>query len=320
MAFGRRKGAAGGLLAVGAVVASLVGAPQTVAEEVPTAPKPVLRVISWNICGEAGGARTQTGYCPRRNDVAAKVAAVASLARQHRADVLLLQETCGYGDGDVPENKASSHLAHLETTLGTEGWQFAFAKGNRPEKRPGGETVYNSDCRGAVGGDVGVVLGVKGTLKDVQRFDTMPKDDPTIASAYANRVLPALCGRLEGWPDKVCSTHLIPGDGAEAAENARAKQSARIRSTLKDDFAKGLVIGGDLNARETSSSLADFTAQPGGLHRYTSDEHTRQSWPLGQRDPSRSRRAACGCTRGTAPATTVHRSPSTRRSSGPAPP
>lgn len=284
MAFGRRGWAAGGLLAVGAVAASLLTAPQTVAEEAPVAPKTELRVISWNICGEAGGERGQAGYCARRNEPAAKADAIASLARQHQADVLLLQETCGYGDGSVSGDQSLSHLAYLESKLGPEGWQFAFAKGNREVTDTTGKVIgYATNCRGLqLGGDLGVILGVKGALTDVQRFDTLRDDNASIPGGYAARDLPAVCGRLEGWPDKLCSTHLLPGGGT--ADEARTKQSEEIIATLGADVAAGLVIAGDLNAVETSPSLKPLI--DGGLYRSASTEYTRQGWAPGVTNPA----------------------------------
>ncbi|MEU4269431.1 FG-GAP-like repeat-containing protein [Streptomyces sp. NPDC026092] len=269
----RRGWAAGGLLGVGAVAVSLLTAPQTVADEAPVPPKTELRVISWNICGEAGGARGTEGYCARRNEPAAKSKAIASLTRQHQADVLLLQEACGYGDGTVSGDQSRSHLATLESELGPEGWYFTFAKGNREGEDE--NVAGNGRCRGSdFGGDLGVILGVKGTLKDTQRFDTLP-DVP--------RKLSAVCGRLEGWPDKLCSTHLLPGGGT-AIETAREGQAKEIVKQLNADLPAGVVVAGDLNAAETSASLKPFF--DAGLYRSASTEYTRQGWAPGVAAPA----------------------------------
>ncbi|MEU3693812.1 FG-GAP-like repeat-containing protein [Streptomyces narbonensis] len=276
------------------MAAALLSAPQTQAEELTTAQVvEELRVISWNVCGEAGGPRGSNAYCPRRNEPAAKAAAIASLAAQHDANVLLLQEVCGYDPEDPasspapptptptePSPTASSappliHLDELKKELGPK-WNFAFAAGNR-------ESDLKSHCRGSLGGHQGVALAVKGNLKDRVSFDTMPKDSTTVDADLQKRVLPAVCGRLEGWPDRLCSAHLIPGGDASKPEDpiskARTAQIAKIYSRLENDFAAGLVIGGDLNASETSPTLAGLTTN--GLHRYVNSDHTRQSWAPG---------------------------------------
>ncbi len=160
---GKRRGA-NGLVAVVAVAASLLTAgPVLAAEAVPPPGAGELRVITWNVCGEAGGSRggTDPGYCLHRNEPAQKMKAVADLAKKHHADVVMLQEACGYTEQMSEETKARSHQRLLEGEL--PGWKVVHAVGDRGARGTSG--VLPSECRGTfLGGNVGVLIAVKGNL------------------------------------------------------------------------------------------------------------------------------------------------------------
>src|SRR5688572_14810723 len=54
-----------------------------------------IRAISWNICGEAGGATAaDSGYCAYRNYPAEKVQQITALVRNRGLNVVMLQEVC----------------------------------------------------------------------------------------------------------------------------------------------------------------------------------------------------------------------------------
>ncbi|MER5634841.1 FG-GAP-like repeat-containing protein [Streptomyces nitrosporeus] len=238
-----------------------------------TAPYPgELRVVTWNICGEAGSPRGQSGYCAYRNEPDRKAEQVAQLADEHRADVLMLQEVCGY-DEAVPEaerrpNWARSHMALLKERLG-EGWSFAHAPGNR-------ESDLDSRCRGdALGGDLGVMLAVRGTFAGgIERVETVP-------AGLSSRELPLLCVRMTGRAGKICTTHLVPGESALAL-----RQSEFIRDYLEDDASGGVVLGGDFNRNPAAPELAPITD---ALDLCVNGDHTYQYWAADAAAPSRHR-------------------------------
>ncbi|MFJ3436800.1 FG-GAP-like repeat-containing protein [Streptomyces cyaneofuscatus] len=243
-------------------------APQT-AQMTPPYPEET-RVITWNICGEAGSPRGEEGYCAFRNEPDRKAEQVAQLVTEHQANVVMLQEACGY-DEAIPSaerraNWRKSHMALLKERLGA-GWSFAHAPGNR-------ESDLASRCRGeALGGDLGVLLAVKGTFDGpVERVETVPAD-------LSSRKLPMVCARITGLTDKFCSVHLIPDQPTIAK-----RQSEAIAAHLQNDISVGVVIGGDFNRNAASADLAPITSK---LNRCLNGDHTYQYWASTAAAPSR---------------------------------
>ncbi|MFD9408680.1 FG-GAP-like repeat-containing protein [Streptomyces sp. NPDC059989] len=289
---GKWRGATGLVAAVAAAASLLTAGPAQAEEAVPPPAAGELRVISWNICGEAGGTRGVTsGYCPHRNDPAQKAKAVAELAEKHQADVVMLQEACGYTTQMPDEVQALSHQKLLEAEL--PGWKIVHAVGDREARDSEGNLLTN--CRpgtGApkLGGDLGVLIAVKGKTSAVQSFETAPatlkaedfaslppakRPSAERIAALSGRRKPALCVRKEGWPDNICTTHLFAGSEGTAESVVRGMQAQAIKSTLGADFTSGMILGGDLNATETEPSLAPLAD---GLARYANTEHTHQGW------------------------------------------
>nr|WP_240982052.1 MULTISPECIES: FG-GAP-like repeat-containing protein [unclassified Streptomyces] len=252
------------------------------AQAVAGEPEPVRRqltVLTWNICGETLVLRGGKGYCPRRDDALGKANKVAELVRTYNADVVMLQEVCGY-EGDVnatpvpgqtpspnlfPGPNSKSHMAFLEGLLG-EGWTVRHAAGNRPTP-----TDKESYCRnstlpgyGETGGSLGVLIAVKGTMHDVRRFETVP------AGSASGRSLPAICARLVGWPDQLCTTHLIAGDNT-----VQRAQMTEIKKQLGASWTQGTVIGGDFNG---NLGDPDLTAATQELDACETGKHTAQTW------------------------------------------
>ncbi|MET9437289.1 FG-GAP-like repeat-containing protein [Streptomyces sp. NPDC006551] len=266
---------AGGLLlaapAQAAPTERAAGAVEAAPAAQATAPYPdEIRVVTWNICGEAGGSRGQVGYCAFRNEPDRKAEQVAQLVTEHQANVVMLQEVCGY-DEATPEadrraNWRKSHMALLKSRLG-DGWSLAHAPGNR-------ESDLDSRCRGeALGGDLGVLLAVKGTFAgEIERVETVPAD-------LSQRKLPLLCARVTGWADKICTTHLIPGEAPVAK-----RQSEIIAEHLKDDIPVGVVIGADFNRNAAAAELAPL-ADP--MDRCVNGDHTYQYWAADAAAPNR---------------------------------
>ncbi|MFF3090530.1 endonuclease/exonuclease/phosphatase family protein [Streptomyces nojiriensis] len=263
-----------------------------------------LRVITWNMCGDAGGTRGAVGYCPQRNFPAKKIKALTDLAARHGANVIMLQEACGYtpGQENPPPNAEKSHMRLLDDVL-PDDWQLIHAAGSREDGtkicRAGSEPGLAGPF---VGGEIGVLLAVKGGFTQPQIIDTLPRgltpDDftrlptplPQLPPEESGAVLtlalknmelrksPMLCVRPNAWAEKLCTAHLAAGEtNKKFPEIIRTMQTLRIKSELADDFQTGIVIGGDLNAPAGSPTLGSVS---GALKRCITDPalHTHQTW------------------------------------------
>ncbi|MFF4426276.1 FG-GAP-like repeat-containing protein [Streptomyces sp. NPDC001549] len=306
------RGPTGLLVALAAAASLLTATPAQAEGAVSPAVTPSasgLRVISWNICGDAGGTRdgTTPGYCPYRNEPWRKVDAIADLADKHQADVLMLQEACGYDKDAVEPAKVPklSHMYRLAEEFAARGQQWTMVHAVNP--RSGGEDPANcagrDGGRGVLDGNVGVLLAVKGEISDVQITDLRPNGltvedfkglltedelknlDQPQATAHGAQQRPLLCARLTGRPDKLCTTHLTAGvKDKPIYEALRTIESRTLTSTLATDIGAGLVLGGDLNATAASATLEPFA---GKLDRCANDAHTHQTWKPGNAAPSR---------------------------------
>ncbi|MFJ3773046.1 FG-GAP-like repeat-containing protein [Streptomyces sp. NPDC090075] len=211
---------------------ALWAAPTAHAAE-PALAVPDLTVVSWNICGEAGGLRGQDGYCPYRNAPEKKIEQVAQVVAERDADVVMLQEVCG---GDEP----GSHMDLLQQALGP-AWSIRHATAARPDGR--------TDCRGVLTGDLGVLIAVKGTITSSVAENTLP-DSPDDA-----RTLPVLCVTVAGWATTPCTTHLLPGDEDRAAGQVRNTQEF-----LAGHVPGDVVLGGDFNRNTDAPALSPLTS------------------------------------------------------------
>lgn len=223
---------------------------------------PELRVIAWNICGEAGGAPGSDAFCPYRNDPQRKADEIARLVTEHNANVLLLQEVCGGEDG--------SHLSLLAAALGT-GWNVRHAIAHRPAD---GESY----CRGVgsddLKGDIGVAIAVKATV-------TETTDQPTVPAAPTVDLqqLPILCVRTAEWTTRICTTHVL----ANPSDPRRPGQLDTIKNIIWPD-RHDVVLGGDFNLFPQSSQLAGLESPFDECDRHTygsgdvADEVTHHAW------------------------------------------
>ncbi|MFC8868873.1 FG-GAP-like repeat-containing protein [Streptomyces sp. NPDC057148] len=206
---------------------------------------PELTVVSWNICGEAGGQRGDLGYCPYRNEPARKIEQVAQVAAERNADVVMLQEVCGQAAG--------SHMDLLQQALG-DGWSIRHAAGARPDGR--------TDCRGVLTGELGVLIAVKGTITGSAAQNTLPPDAD-------QQTLPTLCVTVRGWSTTPCTTHLIPNDEARAAE-----QVENVEAFLAAHASHDVLLGGDLNRSAGAAALRPLTST---MERCI-DDYTYHGW------------------------------------------
>ncbi|MEV6969276.1 FG-GAP-like repeat-containing protein [Hamadaea sp. NPDC051192] len=194
---------------------------------------PELRVVTWNVCGEAGGPAGSNSYCPYRNDPEHKAQAIADVVAQHDANVVLLQEICG--------GEAGSQLSLLAQDLGPE-WSVVHATAARPLDGA-------SYCRGVgtddLKGDIGEAIAVKATITETTRQPTVPTT-PTVD----RQQLPLLCVRTLEWTSRICTTHIL----ATAGDPRRAGQIDNVRALVWPD-RHDLVLGGDFNLFPDSDLL-----------------------------------------------------------------
>lgn len=208
----------------------------TAVTSTPTATTQPLRVMTWNICGEAGGATPlDAGYCPFRPYAALKADTIAKAAQRRDIDALLLQEICF----DSPQG--DSHLDLLKKALvGDEApksplWEFAVA----PMERPDGRT----DCRGELHGTLGIAVAVKGHITGTTITELAPRSSTSSQSKM-------LCVQVDGWKSRVCGLHLPAGKADLSAE------VATVLGVVAGDT--DLVVGGDFNSAYPGSSTGSL--------------------------------------------------------------
>ncbi|MGX8906462.1 FG-GAP-like repeat-containing protein [Streptomyces netropsis] len=212
---------------------------------------PGINVVSWNICGEAGGDRGMAGFCPDRDEPTKKIEQIKQVVAEQRADVVMLQEACGEAPG--------SHMDMLRTALGSD-WSLRHAAGARPDGR--------TDCRAGLKGQLGIVLAVKGTITDSWSENALPAD-PTGAS---KQTLPVLCAAVAGWTTTPCTTHIVVGDDARART-----QLGNVKAFAeKHSGANGFVLGGDFNRNGDAAVMQPMNA---ALDRCV-NETTYHGWEL----------------------------------------
>ncbi|MFC7532150.1 endonuclease/exonuclease/phosphatase family protein [Actinoplanes sp. GCM10030250] len=242
-------------VAVTAVLAGVVGTDAAVTESRPAPPAAVgtlaaaapgerIRAATWNICAEAGGAFGTSAYCPHRADPDAKADAVKRLVDEQQLNVVMLQEMCS---GPLVLNQAAASISLLDrikTRLGT-GWSVAWAEMQRPDGR--------SDCRGGLGGTLGVAIAVQGTITMTTRRP-LPVPHKTRADGAGYSQPTVLCAKVSGWATEVCTAHLVNSDIGEAAYLAEVSALNNFVFGRPAD-APQVVLGGDLNTRQWGTWL-----------------------------------------------------------------
>ncbi|MGH8878200.1 MAG: endonuclease/exonuclease/phosphatase family protein [Stackebrandtia sp.] len=231
-----------------------------------------LNVLSWNICGEAGGKRGEAGYCAYRDFPQTKVDQIVELVEERDLDVIMLQEVCA----EDPE----SHLERLKAELG-DGWQFGNARGARP--RPDEDGEPRTDCRGKVKGELGVAIAVKASDADFTSKNTLPADPE-------GQTLPTLCATTSDWPTKVCTTHIL----ADPKDPRREQQIDNVRDYVWD-ARDNLILGGDFNMFPGSEELEPIAGSLDECDRRSyaegdkTDEVTHHAWTSGNEHVYRKR-------------------------------
>ncbi|MEV6306423.1 endonuclease/exonuclease/phosphatase family protein [Actinoplanes sp. NPDC051861] len=209
-----------------------------------------IRAVTWNICAEAGGAFGSSAYCPFRAQPDAKADAVKRLVDEQQLNVVMLQEMC---NGPLVLNQAATDISLLDrikTRLGAE-WSVAWAEMQRPDGR--------SDCRGGLGGTLGVAIAVRGTIAMATRRPLpVPHKVRSDTTGYSQPTV--LCVKVSGWTTEVCTTHLVNGGVGDAAYAAEIKALSDFVFERPAD-APQVVLGGDLNTRQWGTWLKSLHDQ-----------------------------------------------------------
>ncbi|MFB6559627.1 endonuclease/exonuclease/phosphatase family protein [Streptomyces sp. NPDC056400] len=152
---------------------ALLGLTTTPAAQAATPAPTSMTMVSWNICGEAGGGRGDAGFCPSRatlQENEAKVLEIVRLMGDQRADAIVLQEVCGAPPGvpatvDGTAQVKGYHQKRLKELFGPQGWSFGFAPVRRWDDTSANSLAYGSPCRGVLqGGRLGNLIAIKGTI------------------------------------------------------------------------------------------------------------------------------------------------------------
>jgi endonuclease/exonuclease/phosphatase family metal-dependent hydrolase len=204
-----------------------------------------VRVASWNICGEAGSPFGQPGYCPWREQPERKVDTILNLIDTQQLNVVMLQEACS---GPLVEDQAgnqASMLDQLQARLGAE-WSTAWGE----MQRPGGR----SDCRGTLGGTLGVAIAVHGKIVQTSRRPLPVPHASRQADAYSQPTV--LCVRVENWLTELCTTHLVNDDLSDSAYAGElAALTDFVTERPADPNLPHVVVGGDFNTRRWDTWL-----------------------------------------------------------------
>ncbi|MFD6109300.1 FG-GAP-like repeat-containing protein [Streptomyces yangpuensis] len=255
---------AGSMALLGLTTASPTVPAAATAPAAAAAPSP-MTMVSWNICGEAGGGRGDAGFCPSRatlQENEAKVLEIARLTGEQQADAIVLQEVCGAPPGvpatvDGVAQSEGYHQKRLRQLLGPQGWSFDFAPVRRWDDASAQSLVYGSPCRGVLqGGRLGNLIAVKGTIGARASQDALPAVTP----APDHRTLPVQCVAVTGRSTAVCNTHIIPG-----SEDSRIGPQITNVKSFVDGFAAqhGLgraALGGDFNREAENALMAPLAA------------------------------------------------------------
>lgn len=200
-----------------------------------------IRMLTWNICGEAGGSRGSASYCPWRTRPQAKAAAIEAIVRERDLNVVMLEEVC-YPDAAAGRGGDRNDLAPLMAALGS-GWNYRTAVVARPDGR--------SDCRGGgLVGTVGEVVAVRGTITSSTVAPLLVAGDPNYyPDATTKRTSNLLCVRVDGWQNTPCVIHLLHNNDSEyARETASLKQKIGGVSLP--------LLGGDFNTSQGSAATS----------------------------------------------------------------
>ncbi|MFI1829343.1 FG-GAP-like repeat-containing protein [Streptomyces sp. NPDC020412] len=207
-------------------MAGLIGlAPSATADTVSPSTAPVLRFLTYNICGSSD----ITDDCTLSDDVPRRVQKVADETLAWKTDLLFLQEVC------------QSQYDALLTRLADHGYTGHFVV----MKRPGQDPRENDLCKATgLEGPFGVAVLSKAPVSNRQSIDlTTGLEDPTKATDWRTACIDT---PLQGRLTRACSVHLYSYDG-----KVTKAQAGKVADKAKEWSAEGIpmVLGGDFNPR-----------------------------------------------------------------------
>ncbi|MGW0031031.1 FG-GAP-like repeat-containing protein [Streptomyces sp. NPDC003314] len=253
-----RRTVIAGVLAVAGLVAPLTSSAQ--ADSVNTASAPVLRFLSYNICGNWEKC-SSTG-----DEVTNRVRKVYEETVAWKTDVVLLQEVC------------RTQFTKLKEKLAPLGYTGSFTETLTPARDSSQDLCKDDAAPNPVESDYGLAVFTKGTAVNPQVVDLATGLESGTES------WPALCvdAPLQGRTARSCSVHLY------SDSTAVAKQQAENLATVANTWiAQGVpvVLGGDFNPRygggqanaPLSPVLDPFYSHSGGTGRFTEVDETDAS-------------------------------------------
>ncbi|MFI8418916.1 FG-GAP-like repeat-containing protein [Streptomyces sp. NPDC085479] len=237
-----------------------LSAPTAQADTVTPSSAPVLRFLSYNICGNNGDCSTAS------DEVANRVQTVYNEAVTWKSDVLFLQEVC------------RTQFSRLEDKLGALGYTGKFTDTQTPARDTSGDLCKDDSVANPVEGDYGLAIFTKGTATNLQVIDL------ATGLEGGSEEWPAICvdAPLQGRTTRSCSVHLY------SANTNVAKQQAQKLATLSNtwiDQGIPVVLGGDFNPRYSggqanaplSPVLDSLYSHSGGTGRFTEVDETDTS-------------------------------------------
>ncbi|AZK97581.1 MULTISPECIES: FG-GAP-like repeat-containing protein [Streptomyces] len=253
-----RRAAVAGIFALAGLIAPLSFPAQ--ADTVSPASAPVLRFLSYNICGNW----EKCSSTP--DEVAPRVQKVYDETVSWKSDVVLLQEVC------------RSQFNALEARLGTLGYSGSFTETQTPARDNSQDLCKDDTAANPVEGDYGLAVFTKGPAANPQVVDLA-----TGLEGGTERWT-TLCvdAPLQGITTRSCSVHLY-SDSTTVAK----QQAVKLATVANTWIDKGMpvVLGGDFNPRYSggqadaplSPVLDSFYSHSGGAGRFLEADETDAS-------------------------------------------
>ncbi|MFB7946688.1 endonuclease/exonuclease/phosphatase family protein [Kitasatospora phosalacinea] len=213
--------------------------------------KPRLTVATWNMCGVAAWGCGKYGGGEQKDE------ALRSLAEDHGARALLVQEACR---GDLERARAE---------LGAD-WQLAFQPYEQVDDAGSAAPVDCADDRGEAG--IGILAAAP--LTDVSPVAAPQPEHglrrgilcATAQTAPASQTAPAAPTAAPGGGLRLCVAHLSlpPADRSDRGSELRDDQLAALLAagTAVPSGTAGSVFGGDFNSSPPESDRRDAWIWP----------------------------------------------------------
>jgi hypothetical protein len=225
---------------------------------------PVLRILSWNICGSP----LRDGTACRDVSPAAKVEAVRSFVVNNDINVIMLQETC-----------LASHTMALQTALGgpdvwmRASWiaRYVTADGRQPGSDPG-EIIgcpnqghdhlhgYTKEQREADGAGAAILVRRwphDQLVKHTMEFAGTETGSPTNEEGGQAFPQGAVCIKDRRFKWMACTSHFASGDAAEMRRQS-AQQLGSQAMIQRRVYGYRMVIGGDFNLQKDEEPFTTY--------------------------------------------------------------